>query len=587
MNVVRTFEEAVTAYQPETIIALDLETSGFSPYRDRPHVITMYGSESDTIAVLHYPTGVKIPQRVLDWIASFPEIVTHNGTMFDILFLAALGMEWDKPDLYDTMVGELAVMEVGRKDQRVNLQDTIKRRMGKVIDKEIDHAGWGNAELNESQLDYVTGDIRYLLGLRGVQIDRAIERGTHNCVKFEMLLTKPVIRMELHGLPIDVAAINAYFESHIDRFMKTTEFLTEMFGPINFGSHVQVKAALNQRFPRMFRDTKAETLQARVVLGGEMGAACQAMLDWRNFKQRRNMFSEEWQREHVHYHSDGSTWVHGKFWQIGTNTGRFSATDPNLQQVPVDMRHCYGGAEGWAVGHTDYSQIEVRVAAALAEDHDMVAAFNAGEDIHRVVASAAFGKPPGQITTHERSVAKAMSFTLVFGGGIKTFRAYAAQNGSIISEDDAVVAVHNFFERFPALLQMREAAEAQATFGAPKVLTYPTGLKRLVQGYDLKSSVLLNNIVQGTASAGLKKAMLYMEEHGVSQYLSAIVHDEAVYTAPYDIIEDVRDTIDACMIDGMKWALTGCPPVSIGVESTWGRTWVGDDKNERKIESGI
>lgn len=583
-RVVRTFEEARDAFSGEDELALDLETGGFSPWRDPLHVITLYGPKSDTVAVLHYPKGRSVPTEVMLWLASFPELVMHNGTMFDVPFLLQNGMPLAEWRLYDTLVGELAVLATGRRDVRVNLADTANRRLGKTIDKSIDHAGWGALDLSENHLAYVLGDIRYLVELKHAQLKRAKETGpgVESCVAFEMGLTKPIIKMEMNGLPVDLKAIDAYFESQQGKMVAAQQYLAEKLGPILLSSSKQLKAALGEKFgEKQFPDTKAERLMGYVMFGGELGAVCEALLTWRLVTQRRNMFGSDWRDAHAVWH-DGHYRVHGKFWQIGTTTGRMSSSQPNLQQVPRDMRMCFGNRPGWAVGKTDYAAIEVRVAAALAPDEVMIAAFNEGKDIHRVVASAGFGKPYDEITKEERSIAKAMSFTLLFGGSVQTFRAYASSHGSQISVEDAERAIASFFEEFKGIRRMRDIAMAQAASRRVRVLEYPTGLRRVLQGHELRGTTILNNIVQGTAAAGLKYALMEIDAAGLGHRLCAVVHDEIVYDAPVNEIEEVRATIDACMLVGMRRALEGCPPIALGVESTWGPTWAGLPENVKE-----
>lgn len=578
------FETARLAYYAEPRIAVDLETSGLSAWNDRAHVIALYGELSNTIAILHYPKGVEIPREHLDWLAGFPQVVWHNGTQFDALFLANHGFDWRRPALYDTLIGEQATLEVNRKDIRVNLADSVKRRLGKVLDKTIEHGRWGNQTLDEQQMAYVTGDISYILALQDKQLERSGDRGTRRCVEFEMELTKAVIDMELHGLPVDVNAIQRYFEGREAKFHEQDAYLRSVLGDILLSSFPQLTRALAERFgPRMFPDTKAERLMNVAQGEGEAARVAEALLGWRHYRQRQNMFGPEWQEKYVVPSPTGHR-VHGKFWQLGTDTGRFSSTEPNLQQVPGDMKDCYGGHEGIVVGKADYAAIEVRVAAALADDPIMVAAFNDGEDIHRLVAAAGFDKAPEDVTKEERKIAKAMSFTLIFGGSVETFMDYARTNGSHIDRELAQAASDNFFRRFGGIGAMKASAIERTGRGRPITITYPTGLKRLLNGADLRPTVMLNNVVQGTASAGMKYALVELYERGLSPYLSAAVHDELVYSCPAGMIGELEREIAECMILGMHRALEGCPPIKIAVEASHGPTWKTDPATERKYE---
>lgn len=602
---INTFDEAREILANDRSIALDLETTGFSPWQTQIAVIALYGENSKTPVILHYPRGHRVPIKVLRWLAEFPEITTHNGTMFDILFLANAGMEWEKVQWYDTLIGELAVITASRRNIRVNLQDSLKRRTGEKINKDIDQTSWGNEFLTREQIAYILGDISLLLKLRTEQLERASESpDMMRNLRFEMSLIPAVVQMELHGLPISMPRLRSFLALQEDAAERNRELLERLLdreiimeapkrvkdrrpNTLLITSPKQVKDCLQEVFgPQTFPDTMAETFQNYLVFGDKIAEVSKAMLEFRHANRREKMYAPKWQQEHIVTH-DGldDTRVHGKFWQIGTETGRFSSSQPNLQQIPRDMRAVFEAPEGKMVGATDYAGIEVRVAAGLSDDKDMIKVFEDGQDIHTVVAAAGFNIDVSEVTSEQRQIAKAMSFTLLFGGGAETFRGYAAARGSTISLEDAELAVERFFTRFQGIAQMRQSANWQAQHMRAVTLVYPTGLKRVLFNESLKGSIILNNIVQGTAAAGLKFGLLDCWKSGISKYISAVVHDEIVYTAPEEDIEEVRDEIEKAMIRGMAEAMVDCTPIPIEVESQHARSWAGD-KETVHVRSG-
>jgi ribonuclease D len=210
---VHTLEQAQQILQNDKNICLDLETSGFSPWKCVIHVITLYGENSKTPVILHYPKGRVVPQKVLRWLEDFEDITTHNGTMFDILFLANAGMKWKKPRWYDTLIGELAVITTARRNVRVNLEASIKRRTGGKIDKNVDHESWGNEYLDATQISYLHGDISHLWDLRKEQFSRARESDNMlRNLEFEQSLIPIVVGMELRGLPISMPKLRAFLK---------------------------------------------------------------------------------------------------------------------------------------------------------------------------------------------------------------------------------------------------------------------------------------------------------------------------------------------------------------------------------------
>lgn len=577
----RTFEGIKEAYKNEDWIGLDLETTGFSPWKAKIAVVGLYGPKCQQIGVLHYPHGKFVPHDVLRWLESFDGIVTHNGTQFDILFLANAGMDTTKVEWYDTLIGEQVCITSGRRNLGVSLKKTVKRRFGKDLDKAIDHSGWANPSLNDEQLRYVVGDLAFLTHTRDKHYERASESAQmRSAIDFEMSLIPSVVEMELHGLPVDMDAMNEYIANLEPRLKRTTERLTEILGPgISFTSPVQVKRALQARYgAETWPNTQAGRFEEYSRFGGEMGEVCDLMLEFRNADTRRKMFRPSWVQEHVIDHGN-SYRVHGKFWQVGTDTGRFSSSQPNLQQVPRDARHVYG-SKFKRTFKIDYSQIEVRVAAALAGDEAMIQAINEGLDVHTYVASQAFGIQMSEVTKEQRTVAKGMNFLLLFGGGAESLYGYASAAGSTVTKEDIDLAYDRYFDRFKGIGRMKGRANAKANSNRPVTLVYPSGLKRVIMGQELKATTILNNIVQGTAAFGLKKALIIARERNLTQYLSAVVHDETVGEAPADIVQDVVHGMEKCMIEGMEWALTGCAPIVIAVESTWGMNWKGDRAND-------
>ena len=646
--IARTFEDARAALDAEPRIALDLETSGFSPWRDRIHVVALYGAESNTLAILHYPREVPVDPELLQWLSQRPEIVMHNGVQFDALFLANAGMCWEHVAIYDTMIGEQACTvserhELGgdqkqeRRGMAVGLAKAIQRRLHVIIDKTIDHGRWGAPELDLNQLAYVMGDIVYMLRLREAQFVHAAQLdargvlkydGMRECIEFEMTLAKVVLQMQLTGLTIDRSAVEAYLAEirendrdleprlrtalactpeEIDAYLeardpvvlkmvkdlkpaKVAAAVKSLENPQVSSTRASALARLRQgdqllsgsaqlqamfaiRFgDGVFPTTDKELLTTYAQTPGEIGSMCADLLRWRQISKRESMFSDEWFDEHVVQDGDRSV-IHGNFLQLGTNTGRFAARDPNMQQIPKDMRQCFGNRPGWAFGHSDYMGIELRVIAALAKDRTMIEAFAANEDIHATAVAAAFRKPIRDVTPAERRIGKALNFTLTFGGTWRTFHRYARVHGANLTEEDAEGIFSNMLHRFEGVAAMRERAEHYFNSRGFIMLTFPTGLRRQLIPGTHKHTMMLNSTVQAIAAAGIKYAMLEARNAGLSSYLVATVHDELDYEAPLDEIEQVRKGIDAAMLRGMQYALRWQIPVMLGVESSWGPTW--------------
>lgn len=597
MTVVSDTAEALAILDRESgYVAIDLETTGLHYTTDRIAVVAMYGPETNIAAVLHY-RGEGMPKALVDWLSEpRRQLITHNGTGFDLSFLMAEGVSYRQPTWYDTLIGEQAVLTSGRKNVRVNLKDTLARRLGVVITKDINHETWMLPQLDAAQMRYIADDIFYLPQLRDEQLEKAAEidakhqregwPGVRDSLAFEQDLAPIVAGMMMRGLPIDLVALHQYHDDMAAALPEHEAWLYDQLGrvkadgkPLSLGHSPTVREAANKAFELDLEDTRKETL-AILADDAKSVADCQSpaqefayrLLRYRHASKRESMYDEGFEDNFVRMDR-----LYGVFRQLGTDTGRFSSFNPNLQQLPRDMRHVVTDVTGeLAICAIDYSAIEVRVAADLYQDAALLAALD-GEDIHATIAAMLFGErftsldPKSEEWKELRRIAKSSSFTITFGGGYRRLYNYARSNGSRASFAEIEAAGRSFLGRFRGVDRARQRAYQAVDSGRPIPVWQPTGLLRWLVAAtpEYKGTTLLNNMVQGTAAAGLKHALKLMDQSGISQYLAAVVHDEIVTTPPVSELEEVREIQQACMIEGMQ-VVTDAP---VAVEAKGGRAW--------------
>ena len=576
--------EAYHTHLGDPDLYVDIETGGLNPWRDPVAVVSIYGPRSGVCSILHVRGSIPLPIIEL---LSRPGVThtKHNGTAFDDLFLATNGVDVFKPRLRDTLISELVAIKAARRDTRVSLQSSVKRRTGVQLNKSIDHRTWMQPTLTEEQLSYAGGDVLHLPALYAEQ--RASVKGTKQdrAMNIEEALIPAVIRTTLNGLPFSSRAHALYTSRLAVERDEAEDALVQAFGPINLRSAKQVKEALAE-YGVVVRDTAHDTLVEISEMGGRAGEVVDLILNFKEPDQRLKMYSEEWVGKHV-----VDDWIHPRIWQCGTDTGRMSNSDPNLQQVPKDAaRKIVEAPEGYCILSADYSQIEIRVAAYYARDSAMVEALNA-EDLHTAVAAMIFGKLAEEISPDERKLAKAAVFTLLFGGGAGRLYDYARHNGSAITEQGARLLVKQFFLRFPGLAAMRSKAYARAESHSPLPLDLPTGLRRTLVGETLKGTTILNTMVQGAAAAGLKYAVIEAHKAGLTKYTGAFVHDEIVACVPIKEVREYAHELRECMIRGMWWVLPEeCPGlklrVGLAVNQTWGGSRLLTDSEGNIVEDG-
>lgn len=593
MTVVADWREAMRLLDDEPLLAFDLETGGLNPRRDPILVVALYGPLRNVAGILHFPDGV-IPLPLITWLGDPRRfLVGHNLTRFDRLFLMANGWNNRGPQVYDTLVGEQVATQSTRKGVSNKLKDLLAKRLNVDIPKDMDHATWRLPQLDEAQLRYVADDIYYVPRLRADQLRRAAEAdekyqwpgepGVRDAMIFEQRLATVVSEMMSHGLPINIDALRDYTAKQHAAVPGHEQWLLAHLtphwpaddkgkvGPVNFNSYAKLVLAINAAFGVQLPDTKADTLKALREAEGPAAEMAERLLRWRHGTKRESMYDEEF----IFKYTDNGR-LYGQFTQCGTDTGRFSSWQPNLQQLPRDMRYVIDGtAFGQTIVAADYSAIEVCVAADLYQDHRLLEAV-AAEDLHSTVASMIFGPSFDELAPDDpkrkelRRLAKAGSFNLIFGGGYKTLYTKARADGSTASYEQVEAAGKRYLARFDGVQRARTKAYQMADRGLPVPIKFPTGLRRvLVPGVDLKGTTILNNSVQGTAAAGLKKALEIMDERGLTEFLCAVVHDEIVTSPPDAEADNVRHELQRAMVEGMQWA-TDAP---VKTEAKVGKTW--------------
>lgn len=563
INIIRDAAEAARMLDNDDVIGFDTETTGLSPWKNSLALLQFYGKETDTLAIIQVPDGF-VPDCILDLFTKNKLFIGHNVVSFDIEFLHTHGVEWWKSQWYDTLVGETVVAGFGRRDVSVSLRSSVRRRLGLDIDKDIEHGHW-HEELTDEQIRYAADDVISLPALMDTQVEKAKSTNQDGALQMEMQLVPVFARMCINGLPLRRDVLIKYVEEQRVLADKAEADLRVILGDINFNSVPQLKRAFESAYGVKLRSTAKDVLQDLALTGTEIGETADKLLQYRAPRQRVKMYKEAWMDEHI-----VNGFVHPKFWQCGTDTGRVSSSDPNIQQVPKDGRYIFGHMEGYKVVNVDYSQIEVRIAAQIAKDAALIERLQS-DDIHTAIAAEIHGISESEVTDAQRKLAKAETFTLLFGGGAPLLHSYAKRQGSNITQDETYSLVSEFFKSFQGLAAMRQRAIALAQTPGPVVIRLPNGLRRILVGANKKMTTILNTTVQGTAAVGLKYGLLEAESRGlVKDYMGATVHDEVVSLVPNKEAEEYSKELADAMETGMRRVLTAVPvKTSIGVGDWW------------------
>jgi DNA polymerase I-like protein with 3'-5' exonuclease and polymerase domains len=242
----------------------------------------------------------------------------------------------------------------------------------------------------------------------------------------------------------------------------------------------------------------------------------------------------------------------GLYAGAGSLAGRFSSQKPNLQNVTRGaLRECFvpSGNDRCLIV-ADYSQIELRIGAAVAKDTAMLEAFQAREDLHKATAAAVLSKPLFQVTKDDRQLAKAVNFGFLYGQQPEGFRIYArTQYGIVLNLEQATKLRQRFFSRYKGLDRWHQAAWQKAHHNITEARTV-FGRLLVSQGHRAWDRFQLhaNYVIQGSAADVLKLAMVKIPKV-VSQevWLIATVHDELVFDCPRRIADESAGVIRLVM----------------------------------------
>ena len=270
--------------------------------------------------------------------------------------------------------------------------------------------------------------------------------------------------------------------------------------------------------------------------------------------------------------------IHSKFNQVGTATGRLSSNDPNLQNIPIrtetgrEIRRAFIPADGFQFVTADYSQVELRLLAHLADDEGMQSAFHAGEDIHQAVAAEVFGLPIDEVTKEQRSAAKMVNFGIVYGvtpyGLARRLDQDVAKAARIISDyKDRFKGIETFLES--CVNEAHEKGFVETMRGRRRQINDINSPNR--QTRAMAERLAINSVVQGSAADLIKIAMIDVDnglrDVDSSARLILQVHDELVLECPRESAE----TVKSFLVERMESAMSLSVPllVDASISDNW------------------
>jgi DNA polymerase-1 len=277
--------------------------------------------------------------------------------------------------------------------------------------------------------------------------------------------------------------------------------------------------------------------------------------------------------------TDSQSRIHTTFVQAAATTGRLASTNPNMQNVPVrtelgrEIRGCFESAPGNVLISADYSQVELRVLAHIAEEPVLEEIFVRGEDVHTATGSVVFGKDPAELTPMDRSKSKMINYGIVYG-----LSDYGLADRLNIPREEAKAFIDAYLERFSRVAEFirttiesaREQGHVTTLFGRRRQI--PELRARNWQVRSLGERLAVNTVIQGTAADVMKLAMIgchrALAAEGLATRMILTIHDELLFEGPPEEGEAVRALIEREML--APWDQRTPPlAVDVGVGQTW------------------
>jgi DNA polymerase-1 len=502
----------------------------------------------------------------------------------DLLVLSSTGVEVRGP-LFDTMVAH-ALVEPDLRHHLVYMAEALlgysPAPLDRLLGAKEDRRAISEVPMEQlaewaSERADVAGQLheRLLAMLR----ERDQERVFY---EVEMPVLPVLVAMEFEGIEVDATAL-AEYSCSLAKEMAAAEADVQRLAnrEFNVNSSRQLGEVLFDQLRLVDRPRKTPTGQYATdeqtlqTLANEH-AIVRRLLDYRAVAKLKSTYADALPMAI----SPATGRIHTTFYQAATATGRLSSADPNLQNIPIrtergqEIRRAFVGRPGWRLLSADYSQIELRIIAALSREEAMIEAFRRGDDIHTATAARVFGVPLDEVTFEMRRRSKMVNYGIAYG-----ISAFGLAQRLGIPRGEAAEIIQHYFRSYPGIRRYMDDTIAFArSHGWVETLT---GRRRYLRDITSANNTIrsaaernaINAPIQGTAADMIKIAMGRIHQgiskEGLRTRLLLQVHDELLFDLYPPEEERVRELVET----NMRTALPLPGDVPIVVETGTGRDW--------------
>ncbi len=562
-------------------MAVEEGVACYVPLTHKPQNRDLFALESDEIKQLDFATVakhlapimtdksiLKIGQNIKFDMHFFAQVIGEDKEIFPIEDTAVLSYDLDSSE-HGHGMDELAEKFLSYKT--IHYEDVCGTGKDKIT---FDYVPLDKA------LDYAAEDADITLRLYNVLKPRLIkEKKIAVYENYDRPLIALLQKMEKQGVMVDKQKLMSLSQEFDKKLKEYEQEIYQLAGEeFNIGSPKQIGEILFGKLGAKGKKTATGAWQtgADVLenLAAEGNLLAAKILDWRGFSKLKSTYTDA-----LINLLDKDSRLHTTFNQTVVNTGRLASSNPNLQNIPIrsdegkKIRECFIAKEGCKIIASDYSQVELRLLASVADVKGLKHAFDQGIDIHAATAAKVFGVPYDEVDSNMRRHAKAINFGIVYG-----ISQYGLAKQIDVSNEEAKKYIDAYFAQMPEIKKYME----QTTMFAHQygyVMT-PFGRKCSIMGINDKNKRIVANAeraainapIQGGAADIIKRAMIAvqreLEEGGYKTKMLLQVHDELVFEAPLDELEKAAAMIKKTMEGVVDLAVPFVAEVGIGDDWT-------------------
>ncbi len=572
----------------QTSVCFDTETTGLNPLTAELVGIA-FSWEVGKGFYLPFPEDKTEAQDLIDELRPFFESETiekiGQNLKYDIKVLAKYNIEV-KGKLFDTMLAHYLINPDMRHNMDV-LAETYLNYTPISIETLIGKKGKNQLSMRdvplEKQTEYAVEDADITLQLKEHFQNELGEANTQTLFDdIEIPLLRVLAAMELEGINLDKDFLASLAEQLNNDIATLEKRIYEAAGEeFNIASPKQLGIILFEKMKLVDKPKKTKTGQystAEDVLSylAKDHEIIQNILDFRGLSKLKSTYVDALPLQV----EEATGRVHTDYMQTVAATGRLSSNNPNLQNIPIrtergrQVRKAFiPRSEDYTLLAADYSQIELRIIAALSEEETMIEAFNNGEDIHASTAAKVFNVAIEDVTREQRSNAKTVNFGIIYG-----VSAFGLSNQTNLSRSEAKELIDTYYETYPKLKNYiskqvdfaRDHGYVQTVLGRRRYLKDINSRNAVVRGAAERNAV--NAPIQGSAADIIKLAMIAiynkLEAGNYKTKMLLQVHDELVFDVYKPELETISTLIKTEMENAYKLA------VPLDVELDTGDNWL-------------